>query len=151
MKTALLTISLLMFSHAAMAMHAYGEDSCVAQTSDNSTLKIQLANGEPADPHIIIDQDNSDIRYDVAFQGSAMGNDEGNSGDLVLKSKGDTHIVSKRTSDGCFEGAEATSAREAVVLSVSKTLAEKYGLKKGQVLNFSCFFSDSAPTGKHCQ
>jgi len=150
MKKTLLTISVLMFSHAALAMHAYGEDTCTAQLGSEVSLKIELSNGEPADNHMIVDLNNSDIRYDVVFNGAPMGVDDGGNGDLVLKSKGDTHVVTKNTSDGCFEGSESTSAREAVVVSVSKKLAQAYGIKKGQVLNFSCYYDHQEPSGSHC-
>lgn len=85
----------------------------------------------------------------VEFRGTPVGgNEEGSA--LVLQSKGDKNIVSRKTDDGCFQGYERTSTRQATVISVSKELAKKYNLSKKTVLNFVCFTSASAPIGNDC-
>lgn len=153
MKKVILAFSVLVSSHSALAMHAYGNDNCIAKTITGETLEIDLANGQPANPHYIVNRDqkdNAEIQW-VEFRGAALGNEEDERGsELVLQSKGDLNVVTKKVSDGCFEGQKSTSTRAATVISVSKKIAEAYGIKKGQTLQFSCYEYFSAPTGNKC-
>jgi hypothetical protein len=151
MKNILVVFCLMSISASSFAMHAYGEDSCIAQMINGQTLEIGISNGEPANPHKIINRDNSsDELTFVEFRGAPVGGNEKNE-ELVLKSKGDRNIIKRKTDDGCFRGFESTSTRQATVVSVSKKLAEQYGLSKDTLLNFVCFTSSSSPSGNNCK
>ena len=129
-------------------MHAYGEDSCTAAMINNTSLEIVLANGQPASPHKILNRE-SDAFVGVEFKDAPLGGDE-KDGALVLQQLSEANVVSRKTSDGCFEGYERTSTRQARVESVTAELAKTYELKKGMTLNFVCYTSFSAPTGQSC-
>ncbi|MBC7457586.1 MAG: hypothetical protein H7235_04865 [Bdellovibrionaceae bacterium] len=151
MKKMIAILSLMTISSSAFAMHGYGEDSCVAKMINGSTLEIQIANGEPVNPHYIPNR--SDDQADmvtVEFKGAPVGGNEQGS-ELVLQLKSDKDTSSRKTSDGCFEGYEKTSNRVAEVQSISSKLNQSYGIKKGTKVYFVCYTSASAPTGKHCQ
>lgn len=154
MKNLIAALSVLLTSYSALAMHAYGNDNCIAKTLQGATLEIDLANGRPANPHQIIDreQSNNDEFQAVEFKGTNLGNEEeeSNSPVLSLQSKGDTNLVSEKVSDGCFEGYQQTSTRAATVLAVTQKISDKYGIKTGQTLQFVCYEYYTAPTGKDC-
>ena len=150
MKKTILTMAVMALSNSAFAMHAYGEDHCIAQMMNGQTLEISLQNGGPADSHIIVDGNGgSNEPIYVEFRGAPVGGNE-DGGTLVLQSKGDKNVLNRKTDDGCFQGFERTSTRQATVISASKELAKKYGLSKKTVLNFVCYTSASAPVGNNC-
>lgn len=150
MKKMIAVLSLMTISSSAFAMHAYGEDSCVAKLINGSTLEIRIANGEPANPHYIVNRINDAAELEtVEFKGTAVGGNEQGS-ELVLRSTSEKNVVTKKSSDGCFEGYERTSTRTAEVLSISEKLKATYAIKKGTQVNFVCFTSESAPAGKNC-
>jgi hypothetical protein len=145
MKKIFAVLSLICLSSSAFAMHAYATDDCIAKMMKGQTLEIDLANGQPADPHKIVNT-NSDEWLQVSYQGD----DYKEGSVLVLADVKNANVLSRKTDDGCFQGEERTFTRTAQVQTVSTPVAKTYGLKKGMTLHFVCSGSESYPTGNHC-
>jgi hypothetical protein len=151
MKKMIAFLSLLSISLPALAMHSYGEDNCIAKMLNGSTLELVITNGQPTNPHKLIDRVNDSTDFTtVEFKGAPMGGDEQGS-ELVLEKTSEKNINSRKVSDGCLEGYERTSTRTALVKSISKKLSEKFDLKEGNSVQFVCYTSFGAPTGEKCE
>jgi hypothetical protein len=150
MKKTIATLALLSLSSSAFAMHAYGTDDCIAKLIGGQTLEIDLANGEPANSHRIVN-DSSDTIFFVNYDRIVDGNDVNpKDASLVLLTKSEGNIVKRKVDDGCFQGEESTFTRSVVVDSIDSIVKENYELKKGQKIHFVCRSSYSAPTGNGC-
>jgi len=154
MKTTIFSILVLTASSNAFAMHAYGEDDCVAMAPRGRQIAIKFSNTGPLDPHII-DAQNLSLKDGemlwVNFGSADAGVDEPvKTAALSLQVLKETKISEGKLDDGCFQGERSTVSRSAVVVNASKRIKDLFDLRKGDKLVFSCYVDYQAPTGSKC-
>ena len=157
-KPLLATLVFLTAAVPALAMHAYGEDSCIGYTIDGQVISFKHANGKPADPHRLdlaqMQVDSSDLGSDslwVNVDQSANSYDEPvATADLVLQNLDTTSTNKKTLDDGCFQGSAQTSLRSYKILQTSDRLNKFLTLQKGEVVHMSCYSDAQYPTGPDC-
>ena len=154
MLKALGIMTLILAAQTASAMHAYGDDSCVAMTPRGQQISIKLSNTGPLDPHMI-ESTGLNLKIDemlwVNFGSANLGVDEPvKTASLSLKVLSETKTSEGKLDDGCFQGDRSTSVRSTVVVNASKRVQDLFDLRNGDRLTFSCYIDFQAPTGAHC-